>query len=302
MSKASNANTKLGLVKEVTFGVTPTTPALISQRFASANFDLAKGELVDDSKTGSRQRSYTQTGNEAVTGTISGPFAHDNYDMLLESVFYNTFASNVLKFGTTVQSFSIEEAQDEISVYRKVTGAIANGFQLQSPVDGLTTITFDLLAKGMTIDGTAMDSDGYTAQPYRQPFTHVGGTISEGGSSIGYVNSVSLNVSNNLSPAYIWGSGQTDDLIPGMVDVTGSLDVFFTDAVLINKFINGTASSLSFTLTDGEHTLQFSMPNIRYTGASAPVEAGSGQRLVSLPFRALFDSTAGSTIVVTRSA
>lgn len=301
MSKASNATTKLGLVKEVTFGVTPTTPSLISQRFASANFSLAKGELVDDSKTGSRQRQYTQTGNESVTGSLSGPFAHDNYDSLLESVFYNTFASNVLKFGTTVQSFTIEEAQDDISVYRQLSGVIVNGFQLDSPVDGLTTISFDVLAKDMALAGTPLDAS-YTAQPVRQPFTHVGGTISEGGSAIGYVNSVSLQVSNNLSPAYVWGNGNTDDLIPGQVDVTGTLDVFFTDTALINKFLNGTASSLSFTLTDGTRTIQFNLPNIRYTGAEAAIESGSGQRIVSLPFRALYDATAASTVVVTRSA
>lgn len=301
MSKASNAVSKLGLVKESTFGTTPVTPALINQRVASFNFTLAKNELTDESKTGSRQRAYTQTGNESITGSLSGPFAHDNYDALMESVFYSTFTSNVLKMGTTIQSFTMEESQEDISVYRQVRGVIANGFQLEAPVDGLATITFDVLALGQTIANTSLDAT-YTAQPYRQPFTHIGGTISEGGSSIGYVNSVSLSVTNNLSPAYVWGSGQTNDLIPGIVDVTGTLDVFFQDATMMNKFINGTASSLSFTLSDGTHTIQFTMPNIRYTGAEAPVESGSGQRIVSLPFRALYDATAASTVVVTRSA
>jgi hypothetical protein len=301
MSKASNASTKIGLVKEVTFGTTPATPVLISQRFASANFSPSKGELTDDSKTGTRQRAYTQTGNEAVAGSLSGPFSHDNYDTLLESVFYNTFASNVLKFGTTPQSLTIEVAQDDISVYQQVSGVIVNGFQLEAPVDGLANISFDMMALNHDLLGTSLDST-YTAQPYRPAFTHCGGTISEGGSSIAYVNSVSLSVSNNLSPAYVWGGCTTDDLIPGTVDVTGNIDVFFTSAALMNKFLNSTASSLSFTLSDGTHTMQFNLPNIRYTGAEAPVEAGSGQRIVSLPFRALFDATAASTVVITRSA
>lgn len=301
MSKASNAISKIGLIKEVTFGTTPTTPALISQRFASATFTLAKGELTDDSKTGSRQRQYTQTGNEAITGSLSGPFAHDNYDTLMESVMYSTFASNILKFGTTVQSFSLEEAQDDITVYRQYNGMIANGFNLEAPVDGLATISFDVLAKGQMIATVPLDAS-YTAQPVRQPFTHCGGTISEGGVSIAYVNGVTLAVSNNLSPAYVWGGCGTDDLIPGTVDVTGNLDVFFTSAALMNKFISGTPTSLSFTLSDGTHTVTFNLPNVRYTGAEAPIDSGSGQRIVSLPFRALYDATAASTLVVTRSA
>lgn len=301
MSKASNAISKIGLIKETVFGTTPATPALTAQRFASAKFNLAKGELTDDSKTGTRQYTYTKTGNEAITGSISGPFAHDNYDTLLESVCYNTFATNVLKLGDTVQSFTLEEAQDDIGVYRQYSGMVANGFQLQSTVDGLATISFDMLGLMQIINTTPLDAS-YTAQPVRQPFTHCGGNISEGGTPIAYVNSVSLSVSNNLSPAYVWGGCTTNDLIPGRVDVTGSIDVFFTDANMINKFINGTASSLEFTLSDGTHDVTFFLPNIKYTGADAPIDAGSGQRLVSLPFRALYDATAASTLVITRSA
>lgn len=302
MSNASNAVTQLGVIPETVFGTTPTTPAFIAQRFASGTFTITKAELTDDSKTGTRQYQYTNTGNSAVTGTLTGPLSHDNYDTLFTSAMYNAWATNVLKFGTTLSSLSIEESQPDVPMYRLFKGMIANGFTINAPTDGLVQITFPFLGLTETVATTSADSDGYTAQAVRQPFTHCGGTILEGGSAIAYVQSVNLQVNNNLSPAYVWGNCSTADLIPGRVDVTGTLTAFVPSIVLLNKFLNGTASALSFTMTDGTHTLQFNLPNIRYTGADLPIDAGSGPRILSLPFRGLYDPTAASTLVITRSA
>jgi len=303
MANASNATSRIGLVKESTFNTTPTTPELTAQRFASASFTIEKPELLDDSKTGTRQYQYTQTGNKTITGTLEGPFAHENFDTLLESCFYNTFNSNVLKFGDTINSVTLEEAQPDIGVYRQYTGTIVNAINIEAPIDGLVTASFELLSMTDNLTAATIDNNGaYTAQAVRQPFTHCGGNISEGGSPIAYANSVSLSITNNLAHTFAWGGCSPADIIPGRVDVTGTLDVFFTSPALINKFLNGTSTSLSFTLSDGVNTLTFNLPKIKYTGADAPIDSGSGERLVSLPFRALYDPVLQSTVVVTRSA
>lgn len=302
MSNASNAATKLGLIKETVFGVTPATPALIAQRFASATFTSSKSELTDDSKTGSRQRSFVMTGNETVTGSISAPFATDNYDTLLESAIYGTWTANVLKFGSTVRSLTVEEAQPDIGVYRSYRGTIVNGFNIDSPAEGLATCSFDTMSLAENIDTASIDADGnYTAQPARQPLTSCAGSIKEGGNVIGYVSSVSLSVNNNLSGAYAWGDCSVSDLVPGMVDVDGTLDVFFQSDELMNKFKTSEYSSLEFEMFDGTNTIKFFLPRIMYLTANSPVDAGQGQRMVSLGFKAVYDQTEGSTLVITRT-
>lgn len=303
MSNATNAEAKLGLIEETSFGETPVDPELISQRFATATFTEAREELLDSSKSDTRQYLYTQQGNSNITGEISGPFAHDNFDSLLESALHGVFdgTTDELIIGETLKSFTIEEAQPDISVYRVFKGCVVDGFSIQSPIQGLTTVTFNLLGLGQETGTTSVDfDDEYTAQPIREPFTHCGGTITEGGSAIGYVNSVSLDYSNNLETTHVWGDCDPDDLVPGRVDVTGSIDVFFRDLDMMNKFLNNDTSSLEFTLSDGTNTLTFNLPKIKYTGADAPV-SDSAQRLVTMPFRALYDETADSTVVITRS-
>lgn len=301
MSNASNALSRIGLTAETVFGEVPSSPSLTAQRFASASFTLTKDELLDESKTGTRQYQYTQQGNSAVAGSLSSPLAHNNFDSLFESALYGAFTSNVLKVGNTVKSFTIEEAQPDINVYRQYSGMIANGFALSSPVDGLTTIDFDFVGLTEVVSGTSLDST-YTAQQARQPFTHCGGTISYDGSPIAYVSSVDLSYTNNLTPTYAWGLCTTADIIPGRVDVTGTLSVYFANSTMYNHFVAGSYHELEFTLSDGTNTLTFLVPRIKYNGADAPIDSGSGQRLLSLPFRATYDTTEQSTLVITRSA
>ena len=214
---------------------------------------------------------------------------------------FGAFTTNVLKRGEVRTSLSVEEAQSDISVYRLFKGVVGNTFTIDAPIDGLVTVSFDFLALTEVVGNTSADADGYTPFADKQPFTHCGGTISEGGAPIAYVSSVSLNVNNNLTPDYVWGSCDTADLIPGRVDVTGTLEVFFTSSVMYNKFVNKTISSLEFTLSNGTDTLNFELPRIQYNGADVPVDAGSESRVVSLPFRAFIDPTEGTELIITRS-
>lgn len=303
MSNATNARSQIGIIKENDLGVTPATPQLVAQRFASSSFGLSRQELLDNSKSNRRDYIYTVAGNNAIAGNLSSPFAHDNFDTLLESAMFNEFDANVLKLGDTPVSLTIEEGQPDVDIYKVYRGVIANGFTLNSPIEGLTTIDFDMLGLNETIAAATASTAAYTAQPLRQPFTHCAGTISEGGSPIAYVQSVSLTLSNNLEAAYRWGNCSAEDLIPNRIDVTGSLVVYMRDTVLMDKFKDNVESSLEFTLNDRmspDNTLTFKVPRLKYLSSDAPVTDAT-QRLITLNFRGLYDSTDEASLMITRN-
>lgn len=302
MANATSANTKIGIVAETVFGTTPSTPALTAQRFASASFNLTKPELLDNSITGQRDYSYVMTGNKTVAGSLSGSLSHDNYDTLLETAMFNAWATNTLKNGNTKKSVTLEIAQPDVPSYRNYTGVIANSFTVNAPVDGTAEISFEFVGLAETVGTTSIDANGYTAQPTRQPFTHCGGLISEGGTPLGYANGVSFTLTNNITPAFYWGDCDAGDLIEGRTDITGTLDVFFANNTLYNKFVSSTYSSISVTLNDGQgNTLTFTLPKIMYTGGDQPI-SGDGQIIVSLPFRAVYDPVTQCSLSITRSA
>lgn len=304
MSNATNARSSLAIIKEATLGTTPATPQFTAQRFASSSFGLTRQELLDNSKSDRRDYLYTVSANNSIAGSVGSPFAHENFDTLLESAMFGEWSTNVLKNGDTTVSMTIEEGQPDINVYKVYRGCIANGFTLNSPTEGLTTIDFPMLGLSETIATASESAAAYTAQPLRTPFTHCAGTITEGGAPIAYVSSVSLTLSQNLEASWRWGNCSAEDIIENRVDVTGTLVVYMRDTVLIDKFKNNTETSIEFTLNDRmdpANTLTFTVPRVKYLSADAPID-DSTQRLVTLNFRGIYDATEECSLKITRSA
>lgn len=303
MPIATGSRAKVGYITETVFGTTPATPALIELPFTSFGVNLTRDEYEDNSIRADRMERYSLSGNKSVAGSMDVNLAHGLYDVLFESALQSSFTTNVLKVGTTRKSLSIEEGALDIAQYRVYKGVIVDKFEVDAPASGVVTAKFDLLGLDQTaLASSSIDADGYTAAADKKPFTDGGtsGFIKEGGTVVGYVTGLKFTVDNGHGKNYAFGSDVVRDFNTGNAKVTGTVTVFFEDAVMYNKFINGTASSLDVKLDDGTNTLQFTMPNIKYTGASKTV-SGNGPITLSMPFKALRDGTAGSNIVITRS-
>ena len=308
MATASNAKTKLGIVKEVVFGTTPASPVFAQQKHSSESLNMTINEVLDESKSDTRQYNYTMQGTRSVQGSIDGPLDHDNYGVLLESALFSEWASdNTLSLGEDRVSVSIEKSTDN-GAYFLYKGVVVNSFSINSTAsDAATTVTFDVMGISADDGTVSASASPYTPIVNTLPFTSCGGVLLEGGAPLAQVSSIALTVDNGITAEYYWGNCDIGDLVTGRAEVTGTLEVFFNDLVLYNKFKNGTATSLEFTLTNGaaggNQTYTFSLPNIRYTASDLPSSAGSESMIISLTFRALYDlANNESGLKITRSA
>jgi len=50
----------------------------------------------------------------------------------------------------------------------------------------------------------------------------------------------------------------------------------------------------------GANQYSFQFPRIKINGADVPVDGGTGSRVITLPFVALYDATEGSNLVISR--
>lgn len=300
MAIANGSRNQIAYVTELTWGTTPGTPAMIGVPYTSFNVNLTKETFEDTSVQADRMQRYNIHGNRTIGGDIDVNLSHGNFDAFLESALQNSFATNVLKVGSTRKSFTIEQGSLDIGQYTAYTGMVVDKVALSVPVSGLVTAKFSMIGKDATISGTPLDAT-ITAPAAKQPYIHAGGTFNEGGSPIAFLTAVELNIDNGHAVNNALGSTTARDFSPGFATITGTASAYFEDVSLINKFINATDSSLSFTLTDGTNTLTFNLPKIKYTGANRPF-SGQGSVVVELPFTALWESGAASNIVITRSA
>ena len=109
-----------------------------------------------------------------------------------------------------------------------------------------------------------------------------------------------MNIDNGMESQYVIGDATTLQPPLAKSTVTGSVTAYFEDTTLIDKFINETASSMQFTLTDAAgNDYIFDLPNIKYNSGN-PEVGGPGAITVTLDFIALYDASTGSQLKITR--
>jgi len=303
MSFATGSQVEFTVIAESTYGTTPSITPGDTQfvPFISNNLNLTKAVFEDPSIQANRQSKFSRHGNREVGGDISFAYSHEAFDIFFESLCSSTFSSEILKIGQTQSSMTVQVAHQDITQNRIFTGLVANTFNLEVNLDGVVQSTFGLMGKDMTVATSDIDS-APTAAPDKQPFVHFDGTFKEGGSAIAILTGISLSVDNQNNANYVLGSDSIDSLSSAMIKVEGTVTAYFQDAVLLNKFINETASTIEFTLDDGEgNTHTFLLPNVKYNGADIQVSDGNTVP-VTLPFVALYDGTEATSLKITRSA
>ena len=306
MSFAQGSRSGLSYVAETVFGTTPTTPSLIQLPYNTHSLNLTKQRVQGNDLQPDRMPRVDRHGNRSVAGDIVVDLRKGDYDPLLESAFMNSFSTNVLKVGTTLKSFSIEDAAEDIAQYRLFTGCAATSLAVSIKPNQMVTGTFSMLGKDGTISGTSADA-AKTVSSSNAPFDSYSGDlkIADAGGSLAssaIITGIDFTVNNGLEAAYVVGSPSTPQLLYGLATVEGSITAYFEDASLINRFINETETAIEVSVNDptGSSAYTWLFPRIKINGADVPV-GGPGARTITLPFVALYDTTEDTNIKLTRS-
>jgi len=296
----------LAIATETTYGTSPTTGYSFLP-FGTHSLDLTKTMVEGNDIRPDRMPRYLRHGNRNVAGSINAQLRKLDFDSLFESLFMSSFSSNILKVGNAQKYFSIEDQALDGSAgatkqYRLFKGMAVSGMNLSMAPDQPVNARFDLVGRDLAQASTSIQTATPTTYSTNPPFDSFNGSVTEGGSAITNVTAIDLTMSNDLTNAYSIGSNIASEPEYGMMTVTGTLTVRYTDSTLINKFLAETASTLTFEIDDqtNANPYTFSLPNIRYTGAAVPI-AGTKGRLVTLPFTALYDATTVTNIQLTRT-
>lgn len=303
MAQASVSTTTLAYVPEQEYGETPALPAFIAIDRVDYTPTLNSDSLTSETIRSDRQTTYSRRGNSSVEGDLVVELTPDNYDVFLEAALQGTWATNQLKIGKVQRSFTFEQGFDfgggELA-YRLHRGMIVGSMSMEITTDDLVTMTFGFTgASESAFSETSADGSGYTAAPVKPIFYHEDGTFREGGVEVGYFQSLSLELNNNVEGQRTLGTTGFHSVSSGKVAVTGSVTGLFENTDLYNKYINNTDSSISFTLTAGAESLQFTLHKVKYTSGGITATGDSGVT-VELDFEAIYDGTAGNTMTITR--
>lgn len=304
MAFAQGSRSSLAYIAETAFGTTPATPTFAYLPFNTHSIDLSKDRVEGNEIQSDRMTRVDRHGNKQAGGSVEVDLRKGDFDEFIESAFFSSFSTDVIKVGTTPKYFTIEDAAEDISQYRLFKGMAVGGMSVSIAPNQMVSTTFDLVGKEMT-QGSSTGSTGGTptAATSNQPFDSYSGTISDGGSAVSIVTSIDFSIQNSLAPTFVVGSDAAQSLEYGRAVVEGTMTVYYEDATLINKFLNETESSIEVSVDDptGTNSYTFLFPRVKYNGASVPVQ-NPQSRLITMPFVALYDGTEDTNIKLTRTS
>lgn len=300
MTIATGSRHNLSYVVEATFGTTPSSPGFTPIRHTGTTLGLSKDAVESEELREDRQVAHFRHGNKSVTGDINFELSYGGLDALLEATLCGTWATNVLKAGTTRRSYTVERHHQDIGKYLRSTGCQFNTMSLSVAPNSMVTGSFGIIGSGFSTSGSALGSATYSAESTTAPFDSFSGSITEGGSAIAIITALELNIDNGMEALYVVGSADT--LLPsiGKSSVTGSVTAYFENTALLDKFVAETTSAIQFTLTDalGNDYIVL-LPKVKYNSGN-PEVSGPGAITVTLDFVALYNSSDASQIKITR--
>ena len=303
MAFAQGSRSSLSYIVESTFG---TTPAGNFQNlpFSTHSLNLTKDRVAGNDIQADRMPRVDRHGNRQAGGDIVVDLRDTDYDDFLEAAMLNTWASDVLKIGTTPKFFSIEDYAADIDQARLFTGMTVSSMAVSLAPNQMVTTTFGMVGKDMTTSATEKTQDAASGAA---PFDAYSGDLAIGNvgnsSAVAIVTGLDFTLTNSFAPTFVIGDDSAPSLEYGQAVVEGTMTAYFEDASLINRFLNEVESELVVSVDDptGLNAYTFTFPKIKINSADVGVD-GPTSRMISLSFVALYDATEGTNLKIERPA
>jgi hypothetical protein len=293
------------MVPESTYGTTPATPAFVSIPLTKFSGGASLTTIEDPTIRGDRQIAYVVNGAISDKFSASEVLRYGAYDSLLEAVCCGTWATNVLKAGTTYRSFTGERKFADLSdkPYFRHTGVEVSKMSLKCTKDALIETTFEFNAQDENDAATAITGATYGSIPTSVgPFDSFTGLISVGGTTQTVVQDFTLDIDNSLEEKRVVGSRLALEPAKLFSRVSGTLQVYFDNVTLFDLYKPGSFTTFALTLTDpAGNSLLFSVPKALITGEAHRDVSGPGTVSMSLKYMAILDPSTSTNISITRT-
>jgi hypothetical protein len=186
--------------------------------------------------------------------------------------------------GTTMTSYSIEKAfTDNSSDYALYTGCVVDSMALNVTTEAVVTGSFTFLgAKGESLSSAQAGS--YTAATTKDVMNSIDDVtgVMEGDTYVNRnVTAWSMALANNLRPRLEVGSLGAVSIGTGTCNVTGTLQGYYADSTLLDKYLafNDSALAIVFEDVDGNGYI-VDCPKVIYTSAQR-VAGGQNQDIIA---------------------
>ena len=292
-------------ILETVYGTTPTTPTMGAVRHTEFALGVDKDTIQSAELRSDRNLSDFRMAQNKAGGSFGMELINDaGFEDFLAAVFCGAWSSGDLVNGVTRKSFSFLRHFNDMGAgtkpYHLIGGVEFASCEIKIPTSGIATATFETISKTYSPGESAPTGATLSAPTTTSPMDSFTGTVQEGGSAIGVITEATVKFDNNMNRRFVIGSKDTLRPSVGKFMATGNITCYYESAAMLDKFLNGTASSLQLQLSNGSDTLTVLLPNIKYTGGRVDVK-DDGPITIQMPFQAIYDGTTGGAAKITRN-
>jgi len=200
---------------------------------------------------------------DASTG-VAAAFTSETFDATHGRVYGKN-----LRNGVVSRSFTIEKSHGDVGLIALYTGMRATTLNLSLESQKILMGSFGFTGKGQTISSTTVAS-AVTAASTNDVMNASGNVtrLWEGGDAVTSIafSKLTLSLNNNPREQSKVGSDVLTGVATGRCQITGTFSAYFENKNLIDKFVNGTATSLRFQVQDASGNAYIvSIPKVRLT-------------------------------------
>jgi hypothetical protein len=304
-----SASKQTAIVSEVTQGTTPATPGFAVLRDIRVSGAPQRADVRSPERRSDRMAYSMTRGLASFPKTIELPWVRDaGTDILWESALCGVWSTNVMKNGSANRSFTIEEKYEGgiTDAYRRLAGCVVDqvDISLQNGEPGQLNFAIRALAEATAT--TPIVSSTYAAPtPGLDPVTPVDIVVTNlFGITTPKVVSLAMRIENNIREQYAWGSSSPFATGLGLFNVSGSVQLYFSQLSDYSTFVNRQSGQLlDITLgsvTNSKDRISCGACDVWNPDVNDP--GATGDHLVTLNFLAKYFATDTAAIKFTRNA
>lgn len=308
MANDTSAGYRFGYVAEVTPGTTPSS-ALQLVRTTGGGGKLTAQSTQSDEVHLAEISDVVRVGVDA-GGTVPFEVSYGTVmDDWLQGILGGTWATNVLKCGTTKRTFTFEDQYTGAGVYAPWKYSLIESLAMNWAVGSKPTgrMTYVSASPPTAYASATAGTGAATAAPTNAIMSPVGDmrAFQEGGAGSELAGSPgvtawSIEITRPVIKMPQLGSLALAGAEPDRIEVKGSLSLYFPDKALIDKYLADTMTSLGVTV-GGATALSYAflMAKVRLTDGGVQ-EVGRGQAVIqTYQYQAVYDAST-SSLQVTR--
>lgn len=206
------------------------------------------------------------------------------------------------------QDYVLETGFEDVSQYFIADGQRVGGFNYEFTSNAILRGSFTFMGRGMAGYGETKlgDDAAYTvldttSTPVANATVNVGAIIVDGAELSTALQSITLTGDNALRNQNAVGYKFPAGIGAGRMEISGSVNAYFADRSLWDKFIEHKTVALAFPVTDGEgHRYEFTIPSVIFSTDSMSPSGGNQDVMEAMEFTAKRDPATACQIQIDR--